>query len=442
MTRTFCAILAIGCALAAPAAALANGPELQPLPITASSQPFGAMVAHSAPGMTEREYVLSGHARTFTDNGPTGQAPAYLTRVLVRTPADFNGAVVVELLNNSAGFEVEPMWDELHAALARQGIAWVGVTYDPAAIGFLQGWNPQRYAALGGGIADPSQVWDIVLQVGRLIHHLTDSQLAVLTGYSGPAPTVAAWANHFGRSDSPYGGYLIGGSFGDVATLSANDEAPGKIDAALPSPVIRLDTETEVLDTLGATRQADGPHLRTWEIAGGSHIDGSLAQGFDAMLGRDLGLPPIATLCTNPLNPLSVGDASDAALADLLRWAEMGTPAPVADRIALDSGGNILRNADGNALGGLRLPGITAATGTLGATNVPADTSALAQAFCPLVGSFQPFSTARLAALYPSHLAYVRRVRDRAARLERAGFLVDADADRLVREASRSGIGG
>jgi hypothetical protein len=442
MTRAFCVALAIACALAAPADALANQPNIQPLPITASSQPFGAMVPNSAPGMTEREYMLSGHARTFTDSGPTGQAPAYVTRVLVRIPANFNGAVVVELLNNSAGFEVEPMWDYLHAELTRQGIGWVGVTYDPAAIGFLQGWNPQRYAALGGGIADPSQVWDIVSQVGWLSHQLASSPLVVLTGYSGPAPTVAAWANHFGRSASAYGGYLIGGSFGDVATLSENALAPGAIDPRLPGPVIRLDTETEVLATLGATRQADGPHLRTWEIAGGSHIDGSLAQGFDTMLGRDLGLPPIATLCTNPINPLSVGDASDAALADLLRWANTGTPAPVADRIALDSGGNIVRDANGNALGGLRLPGITAPTGTLGATNVRADDSALAQAFCPLVGSYQPFSAARLAALYPSHLAYVRQVKDRVATLERTGFLVDADGARLVHEAAASGIGG
>jgi hypothetical protein len=342
------------------------------------------------------------------------------------------------------------MWDYLHRQLARQGIAWVGVTYDPSAIGFLRGWDPQRYAALDGGLADPSQVWDIVSQLGRLIRDngRADNPLsdgvrgALLTGYSGPAPTVAAWANHFGRTASPYDGYLIGASFGSVAKLSENqnEEAPGTIDPTLPGPVIRLDTETELF--YGDTRQADGPHLRTWEVAGGSHIDRILAHQFDGMLGRDLGLPPIATQCQNPLNPLSVGDASDAALQDLIRWGDTGTPAPVADRIQLDADGNIVRDADGNALGGLRLPTIGVPTGTLTPTNVPANNSTLAQQFCPLVGSFQAFTAAHLDALYPSHHAYVRQVTDRAEMLERAGFLVGEDADRLSQEAAQSGVGG
>ena len=58
---------------------------------------------------------------------------------------------MVELLNNSAGFEVEPIWDYTHSQLARQGIAWVGVTYDPPAVGFLKQWNQQRYAPWTGG---------------------------------------------------------------------------------------------------------------------------------------------------------------------------------------------------------------------------------------------------------------------------------------------------
>ena len=396
--------------------------------------------------------LLRGRARTFTDSGPTGDKPAYTTRVLVRRPNHFNGEVVVELLNNSAGFEVEPIWDYTHSQLARQGIAWVGVTYQPAAIDFLKGWDQQRYAALDGGLADPSQVWDIVSQLGHLIRGgeggdgpLGDKNVRreLLTGYSGPAPTVAAWANNFGRSgSSPYDAYLIGGSFGDVAALSTSSEAPGTIDPALPDPVIRLDTETEVFYTQGATRQANGSHLRTWEIAGGSHIDSTLAHHFDEMLGRDLGLPPIATQCTEPINPLSVGDASDAALADLFRWAAGGGAAPAANRIVINSSADIVRDADGNARGGLRLPGIDVPTGTLGPTNEPANSSDLAQGFCPLIGSFHAFGAARLAALYPSHRAYVRLVADRVEALERAGFLTPDDAARLEQEAARSGIGG
>jgi hypothetical protein len=446
-----CALLVFGCALVTPTAAGAAGPTVQPLRITSSSVPFGAMVSGSAPGMSEREYVLRGHARTFTDAGPTGRSPAYATRLLVRRPANFNGTVLVELLNNSAGFEVEPMWDYQRDGLARRGIAWVGVTYDPAAVGFLQSWDPQRYAALGAGLADPSQAWDVVAQVGRLLRHnaesddlLADSSVRreLLTGYSGPAPTVAAWADHFGADSSAYDGYLIGGSYGNVASLSETSESPGTIHRAVLGQVIRIDTETELVDTQGATRQNDGPRLRTWELAGGSHIDATVGARFGEMWGRDLGLPPITTVCANPVNPLSVGDAMNAARDDLLGWAATGMPAPVADRLHLDASGAIVRDGDGNAVGGLRLPTIAVPTGTLGPSNTPNpnDTSGLAP-FCALVGSFARFDHGRLDALYPSHRAYVDRVADRARLLERERFLTAEDAARLTGEARQSDIG-
>jgi hypothetical protein len=445
-----CALL-VFIALVGPSAAWAAGPSVEPLRITSSSVPFGAMVSGSAPGVSEREYVLHGQARTFSDAGPTGSTRDYATRLLVRRPENFDGTVLVELLNNSAGFEVEPMWDYQRSGLARRGIAWVGVTYDPAAVGFLQSWDSQRYAALGGGLADPSQVWDVVAQVGRLLRHeagsddlLADSPVRreLLTGYSGPAPTVAAWANHFGTGASPFDGYLIGGSYGNVASLSETGQSPGAIHRVVVGQVIRIDTETELVDTQGATRQNDGPRLRSWELAGGSHIDATVGARFGEMWGRDLGLPPISAVCSNPVNPLSVGDAMNAARDDLLRWGATGTPAPVAYRLRLDASGSIVRDGDGNALGGLRLPAIDVPTGTLGPSNTPnpGDTSGLGP-FCALVGSFARFDHGRLSALYPSHGAYVDRVAARARMLERARFLTSEDATRLTREARQSDIG-
>jgi hypothetical protein len=206
--------------------------------------------------------------------------------------------------------------------------------------------------------------------------------------------------------------------------------------------VIRIDTETELVDTQGATRQHDGPRLRSWEIAGGSHIDAIEGARFGEMWGRDLGLPPITTVCANPVNPLFVGDAMNAAREDLLRWGATGMAAPVADRLQLDANGSIVRDGDGNAVGGLRLPAIDVPTGTLGPSNAPNpnDTSGLGP-FCALVGSFARFDRSHLDALYPSHDAYVHRVADRARLLERARFLTSEDAARLTREARQSDIG-
>jgi len=76
-----------------------------------------------ARGFTEKEYFLDGTATSYRRVGTWGEdgawgaepdtAADYTTRVLVRAPADpsrFNGTVVVEWLNVSAGFESAPDW--------------------------------------------------------------------------------------------------------------------------------------------------------------------------------------------------------------------------------------------------------------------------------------------------------------------------------------------
>ena len=60
---------------------------------------------------------------------PTTTA-AYKTRILVRrpsNPAHFNGTVIVEWMNVSAG-ESAPDWDFLNPMLMRDGYAYVGVS--------------------------------------------------------------------------------------------------------------------------------------------------------------------------------------------------------------------------------------------------------------------------------------------------------------------------
>src|SRR5581483_9957053 len=103
-------------------------------------------------GYVQREYVASGTATSYRDDGtltrdgrwtfaPDGQAP-YRTRVLVRYPADparFSGTVVVEWLNVSGGVDADPEWATLHEELIRQGDAWVGV-------------SAQRIGVMGGPV--------------------------------------------------------------------------------------------------------------------------------------------------------------------------------------------------------------------------------------------------------------------------------------------------
>ncbi len=101
-------------------------------------------------GYSEAEYTASGTATAYAapdglpangryDLQPTSQA-SYETRIVVRrptNPAKFNGTVVVEWLNVSAGADSSPDWTYLADELIRGGYAWVGVSAQ--AVGVIGG---------------------------------------------------------------------------------------------------------------------------------------------------------------------------------------------------------------------------------------------------------------------------------------------------------------
>jgi hypothetical protein len=95
-----------------------------PLPVSASSYPFGAADHQLQPqnlrkvGYVEEEYLASGKANVYSWPAPgpavvrTPDAP-YATRYLVRRPAKashFSGNVVVEILNPSNRFDLNIGW--------------------------------------------------------------------------------------------------------------------------------------------------------------------------------------------------------------------------------------------------------------------------------------------------------------------------------------------
>ena len=120
--------------VAVPAAALEG-----PLP----GSPVLVSTFFSLPGVgyEQAEYFVSGNANAYVNrnelqsNGrwqvQADEQAAYRTRIVVNRPsdpADFNGTVLVEWLNVSAGFDSAPDWGMLHTELIRSGYAWVGVS--------------------------------------------------------------------------------------------------------------------------------------------------------------------------------------------------------------------------------------------------------------------------------------------------------------------------
>ena len=129
----------------------------------------------AANGYVEQEFFASGTATAFKADSmpsdgkwtitPTTTA-SYKTRIIVRRPADparFNGTVIVEWMNVSAG-ESAPDWDFLNPMLMRDGYAYVGVSAQKLGVdggtallgspgssgpnGGLVGDEPARYGSL------------------------------------------------------------------------------------------------------------------------------------------------------------------------------------------------------------------------------------------------------------------------------------------------------
>src|ERR1019366_4205264 len=141
-------------------------------------------------GYEEQEFYASGTANQYRIKNPTQTATlvdsghSYKARIVVRKLSDpkrFNGAVVVEWYNVSAGQDIDFCWGGSYDYLMREGYAWVGVSAQRVGIKQLNAWSPARYGTLsaeasnddpqGGTLDDRGDVlsWDIFGQVGAAL---------------------------------------------------------------------------------------------------------------------------------------------------------------------------------------------------------------------------------------------------------------------------------
>ena len=81
---------------------------------------------------------------------PLGPAAGFKTRFVVYRPTDpakFNGTVVVEWLNVTAGVDLANDWVMSHNELIRNGAAWVGVSAQAVGVNALERRSIQRDTA-------------------------------------------------------------------------------------------------------------------------------------------------------------------------------------------------------------------------------------------------------------------------------------------------------
>ena len=430
------------------------------------------------------EYFISGTATAYASAAPLsddgtwtvarGDSAAYKTRILVYRPIEptkFNGTVIVEWLNVSGGLDAAPDWITGHTELIRDGFAWMGVSAQyvgveggDSVLGLpvtpLKTRDPERY----GSLVHPgdSFAYDIFSQAAQTIRRPTGIRplgdltvsVVIAAGESQSAFRLVTYIDAVHPLADIYDGFLVHSRGGNSIAAAALSEAPQTAIAVpgsvpirgdLNVPVLTFETETD-LTFLGyaAARQPDSARFRLWEVAGTAHADTYTT----VVGGTDLGdspdaanlvltsSPALGFTCRAPINSGPQHFVLNAAVAALDQWVRRGTPPPVAPRLEVSGGATvkIVRDAYGNALGGVRTPQVDVPIATLSGDG-------RGVVFCLLFGTTTPFDAQTLTALYPTHDAYVSAFNAATARAVQAGFILPPDATLMKAAAAASDIG-
>ena len=436
------AALAGAAALVAPAVAAADPLVEGPIPGTVPGNPASPVLGETYPffstwldlaasGYVEEEFYVSGAADAYATAGAklASDVP-YRTRVIVRRPASqaaFNGTVLVEWQNVTAGYDLDALWNRRHL---REGYAWIGVSAQRVGVDQLRAWSPTRYGSLdvtGGGAFTTDQLsYDVFAQAAEAMRSPgavdllggLDVERVLAIGASQSAGRMTIYYNVVLPQEQPvFDGYAF-----IVGT------APTRVGT---EPIFQVLSETDVTNPL--TRRPDSDVFRRWEVAGAAH-SGWEGQEYRRPLSiRDLGAAPVYE-CTNPpFSRVPLSQVIEAAYAHLTRWVDGGAPPPHAPYLEF-SGTTKVRNELGLALGGIQLSQVAVPTAlNTGSNSGPS--------FCILFGTHVPFGDEQLDALYRNHGQYVSAVAQTDEANVEAGYLLEADAEENQREAAQSGVG-
>jgi len=425
---------------------------------------FGSPADVSEYDYVIEEFLLDGVAQSYEPVPGTaigrdgqwavqpGERAGYRTRMYVARPADpaqFNGVVIVNWLNVTAGFDLgAPSAHEMRA-----GYAWAGVTTQAVAVNGQPALAPGFPATPGLPRIDPGRYgtlhhpgdqhsYDIFTQAARAVRGgrraagadplggLTP-RLVIASGASQSAARLGAYINMVDDQERCFDGYYLithwglcvyppdqpllvtFGPLGDGfhgGSSAINDRGR--------APILVLNSESETLHNV-PVRQPDTPTFRFWEIAGATHT-GAMPD-LTPLLTRE-GLPVFAP--AENANTIGWRWVSDAAIEHLVRWAGAGTPPPSFPLVDASLDAGIHHDESGNATGGIRVPELEAPTATHSGTR-PGDPLAA------LIGQSIPYTSSQIAARYPDARTYVREWDAAVDRARGQGLLLDADLEEL-----------
>jgi len=410
----------------------------------------------TAHGYLEEEYFVSGTANRYELGGlETGSildgGHPYVTRLVVRRPENpeqFNGVVIVEWLNVTGGTDKDIDWWQSGPHLLRNGYAYVMVSAQQMGIDTMQDWSPQRYGELDithdGAVDNDALSFDIFSAVAKAISRNDraananldilgglQAEMLIATGHSQSASRLATYLNNVHPHEPIYDGFMVHGGGGRI-----RDDGAAKI--------FKVMAETD-MRRRAAEPQPDTETFRQWEVAGSSHVDEIFELEFAKVRNLRAGLPidgvaPRDTACAlPPYSRVPFRDVMDAAFEHLVVWIRDDLAPPRAEPLRVRRMLPELefqRDEHGNVLGGIRL----AAHAVPVAKNTGMN-SGTVNRFCFLYGSHEPFDGQLLDSLYPSHSAYVNRVRQVVGENVADGYILPFAAAETLRAAEASDIG-
>ena len=353
--------------------------------------------------------------------------------------------------------------------------------------------NRSRYDTLN--VPTRSYTWDILNQAAALLKSDNDNNpmqgygvdTIIASGYSQSAAFVTTYANSFYPSyaedtcsesqalnyacDPIVDGYIVAAG-GPVARrlnglgshpvgdrrncaiaiertlpceLNEDEPAPSG-DNTVPVPkVMRYTTESDIDSALVRQTMTSQPNLRTYEAAGTSHVD-----YWGNVVGRrnsqyNFGVSErFGKACDLPLNPIRTGIPLSAIQYRLARWIEDGEEPPPSNYISLlgsfdDDSEAWERDADGNAIGGVRPARIEVPLASYSGSNPYSGPSpSAAEILCATItGSAIPFDLDELAARYSDRSSWLVINWWSIWLAWQEGFLLRVDAELLLDEVKR-----
>ena len=229
--------------------------------------------------------------------------------------------------------------------------------------------------------------------------------------------------------------YFGAGSPLDVGDYVFNPAAPGE--RRLPGVPCRLrdDIDAKILvanSELEAiacypVRQPDTDRFRNWEAAGTAHVSAQSMRARAAAISGDVDAPAIDFSGINevPLNPVV-----EAAYHHLQIWVATGTPPPSQPRIEFAGDPpEVVRDDDGIARGGIRLPQVAVPLATNSAVADPKGIMGF------LGGSCVPFPAEKVRARYGDAETYLDRFAQATRAVEKTGAILPRDVEPLIAEA-------